>query len=73
MFLNLTPKNPKSAKKAPNLTESKTKSNTVLRKQKLIVYISRIQKCVLSLILTPKIAPKGPKRAPNLVEVKAKR
>ena len=57
---------PKSAKKDPNLTKIKKKDRAALLKQKFIAYISRLQKYVLNLISTPKIAqkivPKGSKQ-----------
>ena len=58
---------PKSAKKDPNLTKiKKKKDRAALLKQKFIAYISRLQKYVLNLISTPKIAqkivPKGSKQ-----------
>ena len=51
MFLNLTPspkiapKSPKRAKRPNIWPNEKQKDRAVLPKQKLIVYISRFQKC----------------------------
>ena len=53
------------AKKAPSLTKLNTKNRAALLKQKLIVYISRLQKCVLNMISTPKLAPRVNKIAPK--------
>jgi len=71
--LNLTPtpkiapKSPKSAKRSKIWLYEKQKDRAVLPKQKLIVYISRFQKCVLDPKSSPngpkKLTPKGPKSA----------
>ena len=72
-FLSLTPtpkiapKSPKRAKRPKIWPNEKHKDRAVLPKQKLIVYISRFQKYVLS-DLDPKNSPKKSKKAQNLAK-----